>query len=195
ERKNFDLGKANRALDAERQKALEREKLAIDAVKRFSDAVTDEPELKNSPALEGLRKRLLKEPLEFFRSLRERLQADHAASLESLARLAEASFSLGHLTSEIGDKQDALIAHAESLAIREQLADANPAVSEFQSALAKSHRDLGVLLRDTGKLAEALKSYQTALAIRTKLADASPSVSEFQNQLADSHNTIDVLLS
>src|SRR5262249_34664895 len=50
ERKNFDLGNANKALDTERQKALEREKLAVDAVKRFRDAVTGEPELKNSPA-------------------------------------------------------------------------------------------------------------------------------------------------
>ena len=114
--------------------------LAIDAVKRFRDAVTGEPQLKNNPALQGLRKRLLKEPLAFFRSLRERLQADHDTRTESLARLADASFALGDLTDEIGDKQDALIAYAESLAIRERLADANPSVSAFQSDLASKPR-------------------------------------------------------
>ena len=168
---------------------------AIDAVKRFGDAVANEPELKNNPALDGLRKRLLKEPLAFFRDLRDRLQADRDTRPESLARLAQASFDLGNLTDEIGDKQDALIAYRESLAIRQKLADANPAVIEFQSDLADSHNNIGILLRDTGKPAEAMKAYESALAIRQKLADANPTVTEFQSDLADSHNNIGNLLS
>ena len=44
-----------------------REEQAIDAVKRFRDAVAEEPILKNSPELEQLRKKLLKEPLYFFK--------------------------------------------------------------------------------------------------------------------------------
>jgi serine/threonine-protein kinase len=195
ERKNFDLAQTNRSLDTERRKAVERETLAVDAVKRFRDAVIEEPQLKNNLELEGLRKRLLKEPLAFFRSLRERLQADRDTRTESLARLAEASYSLGHLTNEIGDKQDALIAFAESLAIGERLAEANPFVSAFRSALAKRHESIGVLLSETGKPADALKSHRAALAIRTKLADANPSVSEFQSDLAISHNDIGILLS
>jgi serine/threonine-protein kinase len=190
-----DLARANRALDTQRTKAEEREQLAIDAVKRFRDAVTGEPELKNNPALEGLRKRLLKEPLAFFRSLRERLQADRDTRTESLARLAEASSALGFLTGEIGDQQDALIAYAECLAIREKLADADPSVSEFQRDLASSHGNIGNLLSTTGKPADALKSYQAALAIQTKLAHANPSVSAFQSDLAGSHNNIGNLLS
>src|SRR5271166_2641340 len=46
----------------ERTRAEEREQMAIDAVKRFRDAVAEEPALKNAPELEDLRKRLLKEP-------------------------------------------------------------------------------------------------------------------------------------
>ena len=69
---------------------------------RFRDAVAGEPELKNTPALENLRKRLLKEPLAFFRDLRGQLQADHDTRPESLARLAEAGFDLGQLMDEIG---------------------------------------------------------------------------------------------
>ena len=195
ERKNFDLGQANRALDTERKKAVEGEQLALVAVKRFRDAVIEEPELKNNSALQSLRKRLLKEPLAFFRSLRERLQADHDTSTESLARLVEASFALGHLTREIGDRQDALIAYSESLAISEKLADANPSDSAFQSDLAGIHNNIGVLLRDTGKPAEALKSYQTALAIQTTLAEANASVIAFQSDPATSHYNIGILLS
>src|SRR5262249_53474646 len=102
ERKNFDLGTANRALETERKKAKGGEQLAVDAVKRFRDASTGEPELKDNPALRELRKRLLKEPLAFFRSLRERLLADSDTRAESLARLAEASSALGYLIDEIG---------------------------------------------------------------------------------------------
>ena len=57
----------------ERSRAEDREQLAIDAVKRFRDAVAQEPALKNAAELEDLRKRLLKEPLSFFRVLREPL--------------------------------------------------------------------------------------------------------------------------
>jgi serine/threonine-protein kinase len=194
ERKNSDLAQANSSLDTERKKAVEREKLAVDAVKRFRDAVVEEPQLKNNPELEGLRKRLLKEPLAFFRSLRQRLQADKDTRTESLVRLAEASDGLGYLTREIGDKQDALIAYAESQAVWEKLAHANPSVSEFQKVLGGSHNNIGVLLREIGKPADALKSSEAALGIRAKLADANPAVTEFQRDLASSHNNLGVLL-
>jgi serine/threonine-protein kinase len=190
ERKNFDLATANTALDSERKKAEEREKLAAHAVERFRDAVIEEPQLKNNPELQGLRKRLLKEPLAFFRSLRERLQAENDTRTESLARLADASFALGNLTDEIGDKQDALIAYAESLAIRERLAEVNPSVSAFQRDLAKTHSNIGLLLSETGKPADAFKSYEAALAIQTKLAGVNPSASEFQNDVAKIHLNI-----
>ena len=83
---------------AQRGRAEQREEQAIDAVKKFRDAVADNPELKNNPALESLRKTLLKEPLAFFKALRDRLQADRDTRPESLARLAQASFDLGDLT-------------------------------------------------------------------------------------------------
>ena len=69
--KNVALAQANYDLDKQRHRAEDREQQAIDAVKRFRDAVADEPRLKNSRQLESLRKKLLKEPLEFFRNLRE----------------------------------------------------------------------------------------------------------------------------
>ena len=103
-------------------------------MKKFRDAIANEPELKNNAVLEGLRKRLLKEPLAFFRDLRDRLQADRDTRPESLARLAEASYDLGQLTDEIGDKQDALIAYRESLSFGQKLADAKPTVAQFQQA-------------------------------------------------------------
>ncbi len=183
-------------LDAQNQQARaeERETQAIDAVKRFRDAVAGEPALKNNAELEALRKRLLKEPLAFFKNLRDRLEADKDTRPESLNRLARASFELGTLTGEIGDKRDALIAHQEALAIFEKLADANPTVTEFQSRLAANQDSIGRLLYDTGKPAEALKAHGSALAIRQRLADENPSDTEFQRSLALSHHNIGILL-
>jgi serine/threonine-protein kinase len=195
EKKNFDLQLSNTKLDQQRVRAVDRETQAIDAVKRFRDAVANETVLKNNPALDDLRKRLLKEPLAFFRALRDRLQADRDTRPESLARLADACLGLSSLTSEIGDKQDALIAYRESLAIFQKLADANPAVTDSQKNLADSHYNIGRLLSATGKPAEALQAYESALAIRQKLADANPAVTRFQIDLAASHKNIGLLLS
>jgi serine/threonine protein kinase/tetratricopeptide (TPR) repeat protein len=186
-RANWDLTAKNDELTNEQAKVLARETQAIDAVKRFRDAVADEPELKNNPALGGLRKRLLKEPLTFFRELRDRLQADQDTQPESLARLAQASFDLGNLTGAIGDTQDALVAHRESLAIRQKLADANPSVVEYQHNLAASHYSIGKFLRETGKPAEAQKALESALALYRQLVDAHPTVTDFQDRLGRNH--------
>jgi serine/threonine protein kinase/tetratricopeptide (TPR) repeat protein len=192
---NDDLVASNSELKRQRNRAEENEQLAIDAVKQFRDAVANEPELKKTPALEELRRRLLKEPLAFFRLLRDRLEAQHDTRLEALSKLASASFDLGALTAEIGNQEDALKAYTESLAIRQKLAEAKPADTEFQSGLADSYNNVGLLLSRSDKPAEALNSYRSALAIRQELADAHPTVTTFQTNLARSHSNIGVLLS
>lgn len=192
---NRELTASNVALDEQRRRAEDREALAIDAVKKFGDTVGNDPELKNSPQLAGLRKRLFNEPLVFFRSLRDRLQADLDTRPESLDRLASASFDLSYLTYEIGDLQDALIAVRECLAIQQKLADANPAINKYQNGAALSYNNLGAVLSDTGKPAEAMKAYESALAIRQKLVDANPTATQFQSNLATSHLKIGALLA
>ena len=70
------------------------EQLAINSVKRFRDVVVEDSVLKNNPALEDLRKKLLKEPLAFFKSLREQLQADKVTKPEALAGWPRRTMSL-----------------------------------------------------------------------------------------------------
>jgi eukaryotic-like serine/threonine-protein kinase len=193
--KNQALAKANVDLAKQRERAEDREQQAIDAVKRFRDAVADEPTLKNSPELEPLRKKLLKEPLAFFHNLRQQLQADQDTRPEALKRLASAVFQLGSLTVEIGNKQDALRSYQESLVIRERLARENPTVTAFQRDLFMSHNNIGVLLRDTGKPAEAQAAWEQARAISERLARENPAVTQFQRDLAGSHNNIGTLLN
>ena len=174
----------------ERVRALDREQMAIDAAKRFGDVVRDTPELKNNPSLAPLRAKLLKEPQAFFKRLRDRLQADRQTTPVSLARLATASFALGMLTNEIGDKQDALRAFEESLAIFERVARKNPSVTEFQSDLAKGHNGVGNMQSVTGRLVGALASCEQARAINERLAREHPESPDFANSLGGTLNNI-----
>src|SRR5262249_38149623 len=139
---------------------------AIDAVKKVRDAVQANPELKKRPELDGLRRSLLQEPLEFFRSLRDELQADRDTRPDALARLGAASFDLAKIAEEIGSKPDARRSYTESIAILERLARAYPTVPGYQSDLAKSHNNLGNLLNAMGHAPEGLESHRRALAIR-----------------------------
>jgi serine/threonine-protein kinase len=192
--KNRELRDSNTALDQQKIRAEDREAKAIEAVKRFGDTIASEPLLKNTPAFEALRKKLLKEPLAFFRDLRDRLQADRDTRPESLVRLADASFDLGKLTYEIGDKQDALMACKEAFEIRRMLASANPDSSDFQRELARCHSSLGHLLGEIGDTSEGLKAYESARAICQNLAEADPNDRGFQRDLALAHTNISRLL-
>jgi eukaryotic-like serine/threonine-protein kinase len=192
---NAKLQTANFALDDQRARAENRETQAIEAVKSFRDAVANEPTLKNNPTLRDLRKRLLKEPLAFFKALRDRLQADEDTRPESLVRLAQATFALGKLTNEIGDKQDALVAYRESRAIFQKLADGSPQDTALQGELATNLDNLGALLGDTGNTPEAMSAIESSLAIRQKLVNGDRSAIDFQRQLAATHNALGNLLN
>ena len=192
---NRELTLANAALDKERIKAQSNEAQALAAVKKFGEVIANEPELKKNQALDGLRKRLLNEPLAFFLALRERLLADHDTRPESLVRLADASFELAYLTNEIGDKQDAIVAYRESLSIRQKLASDNPTATKYQSGLARNQNNIAILLSETGQSDEALNAYQSTLMIFQKIADYNPTDTQIQMDLALIQNNIGRLLS
>jgi tetratricopeptide (TPR) repeat protein/predicted Ser/Thr protein kinase len=192
---NTELKSTNTLLDHQRTRAQEREEQAIDAVKKFRDAVAGNPDLKNKAALESLRKTLLKEPLAFFRSLRASLQADGDTRPESLARLASVAHDYAHITDEIGDKEDSLRGHVESRAIWERLTRDHPQNRDFQAESAKVYFCQGKLFDETGRPAEAKKSYESAVAIFEKLTSADPGDRELQRSLALSRVRSGLLLA
>ncbi len=176
--------------EEEKTRAEEREQLAIDAVKRFGSVIRDTPELKNNPGLAPLRSKLLKEPQEFFKRLRDRLQSDTETTPDSLGRLGAASLEVADLTFEIGDMREAGRAYEESRAIRERLARANPTVPQLQSDLAQTHNNIGLQQRLIGRFDEALASHERARALRERLARDHPSATQFQIDLAWSYHGI-----
>jgi serine/threonine-protein kinase len=178
------LAKANAALDVQRQRAEDREQQAIDAVKRFRDAVANEKALKDNPSLNELRSRLLKEPLTFFRNLRDRLRDDKDTRPESLARLASASLELGELTEQIRNKQDALTAYREALAVREKLARDFPTIPQYQRDLAVCQSWIAGVLGDTGRIEEAKAFHEAAISTQERLAQAHPNAPDLLSGLA-----------
>ena len=189
----IELKSTNTQLDQQRARAEDREKLAIDSVKKFRDAVAENPELKDNASLESLRKTLLKQPLAFFGALQASLAADGDTKPESLTRLADATFELGSLTNEIGNKEDALRAHQEALALRKKLTDAHPGVTEFLVGLGSSYNIIGAIQSSTGRKADAMVSNLKSLEVFQKLAEGHPEDPKFEDSLAASHNNIAIL--
>jgi serine/threonine protein kinase len=178
---------AKELAETERSRAEKREQEAIDAVKRFGDVVADNPELKNSPQLESLRKELLKEPLAFFKLLRERLQQEENTRPETLKRLATAAYDLGNLTNSIGSKEDALLAYTEAQSIWDRLALETPGENAYGVMQANNQRGLAVMLHHTGKFPESLAAHEKARSIRAQLVKNSPNDLKLQSALALSH--------
>ena len=174
--------------------AEEREALAIEEVKKFRDAVVNNPVLKCHPELESLRKTLLKEPLDFFRKFRGQLKADSGTGPTAIHRLALANHALAFTTAEIGSVPDAIQSYSEAIALLDPLARENPSVTDYQYALAHSHNNIGLLLMATGRPDDALQACNAALKIQERLALANPSVTEYQDHLAKCHNNIGSLL-
>jgi serine/threonine-protein kinase len=188
------LAGKNRELDRERRRAERREALAIEAVRKFRDAVQSNAELKNRPELGELRKVLLKEPLDFFRELKDELQSDRNTRPDALAKLAKAGRDLAITTEEIGSVPDAVRSYSESIDILDRLVREQPDAVEYRRDLASGLQRVGSLLSQTARPAEALQSYHRALQLRERLALERPGDAEDASRLAGSHNAIGLLL-
>ena len=185
--------KAEDTTRAQKGRAEERERLAIAAVKRYGDVVSETPELKNDASLFKLRATLLKEPQAFFKQLRSRLQEDRETTSDALERLALANFDLGYITSEIGSKREALRDFEESLAIFERLARLNPSDTELQRNLAGNHQSIGIVQSALGRPNEALASIERGRGLLERLSNDNPSVAAFRSDLAKCENSVGLL--
>ena len=187
-------GREESGIERQRKRAEQREELAIDAVKKFRDAVQANAQLKNRLDLDELRKALLKEPLEFFRKLRDQLELEGDAQPATLKKLAESNHELASTTGEIGSIPDTIRAYSEAISIYERLAHDHPGATDYEDGLASSYNNIGNLMLDTGRTGEASEFLRRALAIRQRLARDEPASAEHQHDRASSHLNIGNLL-
>jgi serine/threonine protein kinase len=93
-------------------------------------------------------------------------------------------------TSEIGDIQDALRSHVESLAIWEKLVRDHPAKTDYLHGLAKIDFCRGRMLSDTGHPDQALESYGKAVRIWERLGREHSETPEYASNLGAALNNI-----
>jgi len=171
----------------QRKRAEDGEQLAIDAVRKSCDAVVENPELQSRDELTPLRESLLKEPLEFFRELRDKLKSSPDTRPEALSRLGLASYDLARTTQEIGSTADAIRVMEDAADIQERLVREHPDLVNSQAELARSYFSLGSWSWDLSNRADALRSLQKSTEIWAQLADNNPGKIEFHKELAVSH--------
>ena len=137
----------------------------------FED-ITKDAALLREPRLEGLRVRLLRTALDFYRELQASLEGD--ASPGARPQLSDAYARAGQVTWELGRPEEALAAMRHSLALAEQMAASSPDDPGVRASLGRAHARMGFTFRTLGRPAEALQAYEQARAIQEALARDDP---------------------
>lgn len=170
-----------------------REKMAIDAVNQYSDAVSNNEQLKNRPELDELRKQLLKSPIEFFRKLRDDLQSSNDTRPESLESLASGLVKLAGLTQEIGDYVDAKASYVQSLEIMDSLVSRQPLKIQYRSELASTLNSIGTIERTTGQLSQSRSALLRSIETWESILKSGETDGKFHSGLANSLNSLAIL--
>ena len=191
-RSNRQLSDKNMQLQAARERAEGRVGLALHAIESFRKAVEDNVDVKNRPELAPLRKTLLQAPHDFYRQLRQDIEASHDALPETSAKLALALMGFAEITRQIDSIPAAIDSYREAIRILTPLS-ANYADAEFRAQLAQCHYELAALHFKSGHPQEALAGFQTACQILRPLVAARAGLADHRIQLARYVNALSVL--
>jgi hypothetical protein len=170
-RANVALAAANEELTRSRAAVQARYELAVEAIKTFHTAVSEDFLLKQDQFRE-LRNRLLKSASELYQRLGALLKGH--TDLPSRRALLQANYEVAALAKKVGRKKDALAMHRQVLAGREALAREPGAGAGAAVDLARSLLTVGEVLEATGKTGEAQEAYERARAAVSAAAEAAP---------------------
>jgi serine/threonine protein kinase len=162
--------------------AEERFELAKQAVDKYLNEVTEDPELKGAN-FETLRKKLLETAVPFYQKLAEQAPGD--AGQESA--IAQAYFRLASIRAALGQRAAALQDYERARDIFARLSAEFPDVHEYRSHLAESHRRLANQLAELGQLTEAEAEFRTAIKDHQRLVDEQANNPDHIQRLAESY--------
>jgi tetratricopeptide (TPR) repeat protein len=182
-RSNRQLSEKNVELQAARERAEGRVGLALHAIESFRKAVDDNVDVKNRPDLTPLRYALLRAPQDFYRQLRQDIEASKDARPETSAKLAEAVMGFAEITGQFDSVPNAMASYREAIRILTPLSAEYPD-AEYRSRLAKSHYELGALQYQSNAPGETLASFQRACEILRPLVGEQPTVADHRILLA-----------
>jgi tetratricopeptide (TPR) repeat protein len=169
----------DRALEAE-EKAEQRFEIAADAVKRYLDEVTRDPQLQNAD-FRDLRKRLLESAVPFYEELIKQKPADDWQRLKQ----AQAHCELHRLHYYFFDDFEAALSHAEqSLHICEELCQGPASNGLFQQTLASSCTRLSMAHQRLGNDQKSDEYCRRAVEVSRDLVKSHPEIDAYRSQLA-----------
>src|SRR5262249_44604197 len=172
---------ANKSEQTARLRAQQRFDAAIHALRNV-ESVTKDADLPREPRLEGLRGKLLRSALGFYKELQASLEED--AGTDARFQLSDAYDRIASISWELGLHDEALTTHRQSLAPVEQMAALAPDNAEVRAALAMCHTRIGFTLRTKGRSALALRPYEQARAIQQSLVRDYPTNPHHQESLS-----------
>jgi eukaryotic-like serine/threonine-protein kinase len=178
---NQELLQANDRVDRARRRAQERLDVAMKALENF-EGITNDAALLREPRLEGLRAKLFRTALGFYRDLQASLENE--ASPETRGQLSAAYSRIADISWQLGLREEALATHRQALALIEQMAAATPTAPNVRAAVARGHARIGFTLRTMGRSAEALPSYKRARGIQEALAREDPADPRYRETLS-----------
>ena len=124
----------------------------------------------NQPGLESARGAVVRDILRYYNDfLRWR---GNDPSLRDDA--AEASFRVGLMTTEVGDKRDALAALQQARGLLEAVTHDKPGDLASRRNLAQCHDQIGFMFQQLGNTPEAIKAHRLACDVYRNLAEAAP---------------------
>jgi serine/threonine-protein kinase len=141
--------------------------------------VAREHPLLQAPNVMKVRRLLLEKTLPFYKNFRSRHPDDPALASEQ----ADCLFRVAYITTEIGNKSDALARYQQVLEVLGKLARQHPRDRNYQFLLAHTWNNVGILHRDAGKPGEALRCYTQARNIQRELVKAHPGEPGYQGDL------------
>ena len=179
------LEQTNNALTTAKRDADDRFRLAKNAVDKYLNAITGDPDL-NRNDFYKLRKKLLETAVPFY----EQLAAARPADARQVAARGLAFGRLAHVRREMGDAKSAVADFTRMRDIFESLANAYTDVPAYRSELGNCYNALGIELAKLGQLPDAERALRRAIDIQEKLATDFSDVPEHGLALAISYNNL-----
>ncbi len=162
--------------------------LAKDAVDRFLNEVTNDPDLKKAD-FHRLRKRLLETAVPFYRKFAEQRSDD--PRLE--AARGQALLRLGFLRMSLGETEAALADYESVADIFRRLLSQAPAATDHQAGLAASHLNRAQALEELSRRSEAETAFADARDGYACLAAREPRHLGHRQRLATVHASLGLL--
>jgi tetratricopeptide (TPR) repeat protein/tRNA A-37 threonylcarbamoyl transferase component Bud32 len=187
---NYSLKRANASEQTAHLRAEKRFDAAIQALRNV-ETLTGDADLLREPRLEGLRGKLLRSALGFYKELQASLEED--ATSDARLELSDAYTRIASISWELGLQDEALATHRRALALVEQMAALEPDDPETRAALAACHTRIGFTLRTRGRSAEALQPYEQARKIQQSLVRDNPSDPRHREALSWTLSNIGVI--